>query len=49
MENDGESEKTAATSTVEFKNLVDKIKKLELCPIGKVMGIVKRNLRNLAG
>lgn len=49
MINDGASENTAATQTVEFRNLVEKIKQLELCPVGRIKGIVKRNLRNLAG
>ena len=49
MINDGVSENTAATQTLEFRNLVEKIKTLELCPVGVVKGVIKRNLRNLAG
>jgi hypothetical protein len=29
--------------------MLEKIKTLELCPVGKVKGVIKRNLRNLAG
>lgn len=46
---DNQSEKTAETSNIQFRNLVEKIKTLELCPLGKVKGVIKRNLRNLAG
>ena len=46
---DNRSQKTAATETKEFKSLVERVIKMGLCPTGKVNGIVRRDLRNLAG
>lgn len=43
------SQRTAETETMEFRNLADRIIKMGLCPVGKVRGLVKRDLRNLAG
>lgn len=48
-ENGNLTGRTAESTTIQYKNLIDRIINTGLVPVGKIKGVVKRNLRNLAG